>query len=146
MAGKKGAKSLISKKDLPAVKRASKTVEPHNQRAKALLAVHDGASHEEAAKVSGLRTLQVSYWVRRFTNTGLDCFPEELLAKEKKVKDISKALKKEKEKFMTKDKKKDKKKCGKKKCEKKKADKKIVDKKKADKKKSDKKKAKKKKK
>jgi hypothetical protein len=52
---------------------------PYNQRAQALLALHQGQTLDEAAELTGLRTKQVAYWHNRYQKTRLAVFPAELL-------------------------------------------------------------------
>ena len=52
---------------------------PWSQRARALLALDEGASETTAAVRSGLRTTQVKYWLGAFHRKRIDIFPEYLL-------------------------------------------------------------------
>jgi hypothetical protein len=52
---------------------------PWSQRAKALLAISDGASETVAGELSKLRTTQVKFWLNKFNKGGMDIFPESLL-------------------------------------------------------------------
>lgn len=49
---------------------------PFNQRAKALLAIDEGATQSEAGQIAGLTSGQVKYWLSKFRNEGLTIFPE----------------------------------------------------------------------
>ncbi len=51
----------------------------HSQRAKALLAIHEGASQAQAGEQTGLTRGQVRYWLERFRDQRLDIFPMEIL-------------------------------------------------------------------
>ncbi len=92
MAQKNDFQTLIKEKDIPIVKLIAKAAKPHSQRARALLELNKGASLEDAAKASGLRVAQVAYWQRAYRSSGLDIFPDALLADGTEPEDISEAL------------------------------------------------------
>jgi len=82
-------------------------LEPHSQRANALLLIESGLTHREAGAKSGLSIGQVRYALNRFRKFGSAMFPPPPLAKKKTVKQeisteeakpASKKLKKEKKK------------------------------------------------
>lgn len=50
-----------------------------NKRAKALLALDEGTTQEQAAQQSGLTRSQVKYWLGKFRAERLNAFPEEIL-------------------------------------------------------------------
>lgn len=49
---------------------------PDSQHARALLALDDGATRAEAARLSGLSLGQVKYWLAKFQRVGLGIFSE----------------------------------------------------------------------
>lgn len=51
---------------------------PWSQRAKALMAINDGASETDASELSQLRTTQVKFWLDKFNQVGMDIFSEAL--------------------------------------------------------------------
>jgi hypothetical protein len=52
-----------------------------NKRAKALLALDEGTTQEQAAQQAGLTRSQVKYWLGKFRGERLKAFPEEILTK-----------------------------------------------------------------
>jgi transposase-like protein len=50
-----------------------------SQRAKALLALDEGATQAQAAQLTGLTRNQVKYWLGKFRRERLDAFPEAAL-------------------------------------------------------------------
>jgi hypothetical protein len=82
MSEQKEVASLMTEQDALTVARMTDADAPHNQRAQALLAIHEGKTEEEAAQASGLRPTQVKYWVTRYGKSGLAIFPEDLLGEE----------------------------------------------------------------
>ena len=52
---------------------------PFSQRAQALLAIDEGTTQTEAGRQAGLTHGQVRYWLKKFRESGMSAFPEELL-------------------------------------------------------------------
>src|SRR5690554_2596877 len=89
----------------------------YNKRATALLAIHAGSSHADAANQAELTLSQVKYWLNKFRRDGIHAFPQTTatepadIEKTGKVKKTTKDKKtKDKDKKKTKDKKQSKKK------------------------------------
>jgi transposase-like protein len=51
------------------------------RRARALLAIHDGALQREAATRAGMAPRTVRYWLNRFRHEGLAIFPKRLITR-----------------------------------------------------------------
>ena len=72
--------SLLSQLDRKRCEQILTRTDIHGQRAKALLALDDGASRAEAAEQASLSPGQVRYALARYKKLGLGIFPEDVLA------------------------------------------------------------------
>ena len=67
--------ALLTKSQQQACKQHATASTVDGKRARALLAVHGGASQAQAAAESGLTLGQVRYWLAKFRRDGLAIFP-----------------------------------------------------------------------
>lgn len=74
--GQQIAANLLSPEARAACERISTGEAPGSQRARALLAVDEGATQAEAGQRAGLTQGQVKYWVGKFRRDQLGIFPE----------------------------------------------------------------------
>lgn len=70
---------FLTPDEIQTLTRISTADAPYNQRAQALLALHQGQTVDEAATLTGLRPKQAAYWLNRYQKTRLAVFPAELL-------------------------------------------------------------------
>lgn len=73
---------LLNQTQREAFEHLAKGEAPFSQRAKALLALDEGATQSEAGQIAGLTSGQVKYWLGKFRNEGLAIFPEVVRSQE----------------------------------------------------------------
>jgi transposase-like protein len=92
--GQKAAGRLLSTESRDACEQVAAGTSLWSQRARALLAVDEGATQAQAGQTAGLTQGQVKYWVGKFRSDQLGIFPESELAldapREEKKKDKTK--------------------------------------------------------
>ncbi len=115
--GRKTAASgrLLTTAQVTALKKQADGKSDYAKHARALLALHAGASQADAARQSGLSAGQVRYWLGKFRTSGLAAFAPAAAKPASGKAAKSKALKNSKEKKAGKKRKKDGKKASKKK-------------------------------
>jgi hypothetical protein len=72
-------RTLLSSHEWQAINRIAQGDTIHSQRAKALIAIHNGATQAQAGKETGLTRGQVRYWLEKFRDQRLDIFPQDIL-------------------------------------------------------------------
>jgi hypothetical protein len=85
----RNAPSLLNPQQYMLCKQLAVGKPPWSQRAKALLAINDGASEAVASELSQLRSTQVKFWLNKFNKEGIDIFPEPLLQDMDDISDTS---------------------------------------------------------
>lgn len=72
------ASMLLNREERMVIEQIATGKSPWNQRARALLAMDEGATDADAGAGSGLRPTQVNYWLRKFQQDGLNIFPKDI--------------------------------------------------------------------
>ena len=77
--GRPGGRGLLTPSELAASTRIAEQNDVYGRRARALVALHEGATQEEAGALAGFSSRRTRYWLAEFRRDRLGIFPVELL-------------------------------------------------------------------
>jgi hypothetical protein len=77
------AETLLTQNERTACQKITRGRSLYSKRAKALLALDEGATQAQAGQRAGLTRSQVKYWLSKFRRERLEAFPEDVIAKVK---------------------------------------------------------------